>query len=150
MEFKDDKQLDDQLADFVDELMDGQEPPLAEDDDLRELERKTSMIWETFGDEEPDQAMSQRIWENLELEWQEKHQQKDTPIIPFGRRFRSYTSALAAAAAVAVLIFAALFIVGNGEADIPGSALGAGNVVLPVVLLALLGVAIYIYSKREG
>ena len=148
---------DDQLAEFADRLLGGEETEMTlaeQNQELYDLQQMVLRFQHVIADR-PDKAMSQRIQAKLAGEWQRAN--RPAPVLPGwldgwrkltgsrqGRGWQSVrqrqrlTSFALSAAVVTVLLFSALFISPNG-----GNLLSAarGSAALTIILV-ILGVSL--------
>ncbi|MFZ0547700.1 MAG: hypothetical protein WAM60_19795 [Candidatus Promineifilaceae bacterium] len=130
---EDSEKLDDELAAFTDELLEGNIKPeeaetnLSEDEALRDMQKMVLRMHQAFGSEEPDPAVSSRMKLELVTEMRkmaaeeaEKSASIGTRMLAFFSGFgrgRQFNALLPIAAVAAVFLFVFIFVVSDGKLD---------------------------------
>lgn len=138
---------DEQLAQFTDQLLDGEATDMAtittDNQELRDLQTTVVQMQSAFGREEPSEVMASRIRSTLIAEWQKANSSPRRRWLtqrPFwntasGRR---RTSRLAFTATVLATVVLALVLGMPENSDtLPGAALGN-----PIVTIVFLGIVL--------
>jgi len=148
---KNNKVIDDQLADYTDNILNEKttevdESPFAPDSELRALEQTALRLKNAFRDDSPSKEVIQRMHKNIITQWQQQEDQKSAPFwekwFPSGKKWQSQNARqnkavlLYAATVLGVFLISFLFFSG-GYSDQPattGHNLGIG------ILVAGLGI----------
>jgi hypothetical protein len=140
----------DQLADFTDRLLAGEQPAGAAapsgNRDLFQLQAAVRAIQENLPAQPPDTALSNRIRARLSAEWSANGPQvRQAPIAwrPARRAIAAWTVGI-----VAVLVLAGAFLFSRLPALTPGAAQARGGA-LGIVLVALAIIAIIFWWRRK-
>jgi hypothetical protein len=142
--------LDDQLADFVDALLesgDATPVPAEENAELNALEETAVRLARTFGPVTADPAFARRIEENLAAEWEDRQAQAARR----QRRVPGWYALAGAAAVFAILLGISLLAGGEGSmTGAAGATTGAGVLALAgLVVLILAAVVWWIAGRRR-
>jgi len=156
------RDVDSLLAEFTDRVLSGQAAEASdmgiEDDEMLNLQEMAVRLHREFGLKSPDPAMARRIKARLAAEWQRSGPaaQRETiwsrgwrslsSMFSGGQR-RVYVFALAAAAVIVLVVVAVPLSAGI---QLPGTAVGGGNL-FPLILLAgfALVVVLWLFSRRK-
>lgn len=98
MNQKNKKSIDDQLADYTDNILnekttEGDENPITLDPELRALEQTALRLKNAFQDDGPSQEVLQRMRKNIHVQWQRQENKQQKPFwkkwIPVRKQWRS-------------------------------------------------------------
>ena len=156
----DDKHKDDLLAEFADQVIDGQSPQVTDSPQetaLRGLQEVILEIHNSVRAENPDEQTADQIKHNLLEEWKRGVAKRETwleKIFPrkqngwrsTSRRNRSF--AVQIAVAVVVVLTILVTVVPSSDPQ-PGTALGEGNLDIILFLLLILGGSYLWWTRRN-
>ncbi len=150
--------IEDQLADFTDQILDEESPkqgnpPFATDPELRALEQTVQRLKHAFDEDGPSEAAIRRMRKNIVMQWQagerkqnESFWEKITVVFNISRhkwrsqRSRQYQSLGFSLAAVAMVMLVSIFLlkgVGSEQPAASGQTLSAGFLIAFSVLFLL-------------
>ena len=159
--------VDDQLADFTDNILDGKidntvETPLAPDLELRALEQTALRLKNAFHEEGPSKDAIQRMRKNITMQWRQQKNRQSTSawknfwlaLNPFKQKWYSQRSRRRLSMAISLLLLIALMLISipilNGYGtDQPATSIQNLNVSLVIVFCGLILLAIWI-SRRKS
>jgi hypothetical protein len=154
--------LDDAIAAFSERLLSGElsgsQEMFAQDQELRELQETAVRLHRTFESAEPPQAMADRIYDNLVIEWREAghgapfwqrwlqsyRRPADAPVV---RQRPVY--ALAMAAAIVLLGILASLLIPATTPELPGGAGGGGDMFWLIIVLGIVVVGVVWWGTRH-
>jgi hypothetical protein len=159
------KTLDDKLAEFADQVLNGQVSPLAgldgEDEEMRTLAQTVMSLSEQFDSDQPDSEMAERIKARLLTEWHRTNPvvQTAAPNLRWWQKLlasrpSSYGQQQALTFALAVIIVVILVAVLlsplSMDGTLPGTAeMGEGALIVALLLGAVLVGALFWFSRRR-
>ena len=165
------RQLDDQLAEFTDQLLD-QKIPLdlpemdSQEQTLLELKETVARLAIAFGDETIDEAAAQRIESNLKREWQKMGatESKVKPRQPWWQGIsaklsqwkparnqkRAYTLALASLTTIVIVVSLSVFFPEiMNDPNLPGTALGESFPFPALIIFAVIIGLVYLFVRNR-
>jgi len=162
MNLKKKKDLDNQFADYTDNILNEKnakldETPVTSDPELRALEQTALRLKNAFRDDGPSEKVIQRMHKNIITQWQQQENQKSVPFwekwMPSGQKWQSQharqnKAVLLYAATVLGVFLISFLLFSGGYSDQPaatGHNLGIG------ILVAGLGIVVaawFFYRQR--
>lgn len=163
MNLKNKKTIDDQLADYTDNILNEKtaevdETPFAPDPKLHVLEQTALRLKNAFRDDGPSEEVIRRMHKNIIIQWQQQESQKSAPIwknwLPIGQKFQSQRSlqrfrmAVSLGTLLAILFTGVYFLHGTGTEQFAASGQNLNiNIVFIVGGLVLLAVWINLRKR---
>lgn len=160
---KNKKTIDDQLADFTDNILNEKttevdEDPIALDPELRDLEQTALRLKNAFHDDGPSREVIQRMRKNIYLLWQQQEKKQHVPFwkkwLPGKRQWRSQRKrqhmflASALVALVVILIMCIPFFDGIDFHQPATSGQYLNNIIL-AASVGLVFFAIWLFRRKR-
>lgn len=157
--------LDDKLAEFADQVLNGQVSPLAglddEDEEMRTLAQTVMRLNEQFDSDQPGSEMAERIKARLITEWHRTNPvvQTAAPKLRWWQKLlqnrpssygQQQVFPFALAAIVVVVLVAVLLSPLSMDGTLPGTAeMGESALIIALLLGAVLVGALFWFSRRR-
>ena len=147
-------QQDNELADFVDQLLDGKTPPAStSDEELVGLEKTLLRLNDAFPPETLDEAKSKQMLARLKTRMRREEEEKAAKPSFWSRLFdlqaNPQVGLLIAAAVVVVFVIVSVpAVVQPSSSAVSGTASSGGSMYVGLGLLALL-VVVYLVSRKK-
>lgn len=158
--------IEDQLADYTDSILSASnfeqdEATFAPDPELRALQQTALHLKEAFGNDDPEEAVIQRIQRNVVNQWQQTDREEKTTnwqtwiekIRPTERKWQSqrsrqrFSMALSLAA-LAVLLLVAIPLLNVTDINQPGASGQNLNVYALIALGVLILLAVWLFRRK--
>ncbi|HNB41377.1 MAG TPA: hypothetical protein PLG52_07745 [Anaerolineales bacterium] len=146
-------QQDNELADFVDQLLDGKNPPAStSDEELVSLEKTLLRLNDAFPPENLDEAKSKQMLARLKTRMRREEEEKAAKPSFWSRLFdlqaNPQVGLLIAAAVVVFVIVSFPAVVQPSGSAVSGTASSGGSMYVGLGLLALLFI-VYLVSRKK-
>ena len=146
-------QQDNELADFVDQLLDGKNPPAStSDEELVGLEKTLLRLNDAFPPENLDEAKSKQMLARLKTRMRREEEEKAAKPSFWSRLFdlqaNPQVGLLIAAAVVVFVIVSFPAVVQPSGSAVSGTASSGGSMYVGLGLLALLFI-VYLVSRKK-